>query len=102
MNIADWLEGLGLGQYAPAFGEHEIDREILPRLTSDDLKELGIIAIGHRRRLLDAIAALDAAPAPPAAEAADATPPTTAERRHDGIDDDCSILSVMFVYANGG
>ena len=87
MNIADWLEGLGLGQYATAFAENEIDREILPSLTSDDLREIGVVAIGHRRRLLDAIAALDAAPPPPAAEAKTVAEPRTAERRQ---------LTVMF------
>jgi class 3 adenylate cyclase len=87
VNIADWLEGLGLGQYATAFAENEIDREILPSLTSDDLREIGVVAIGHRRRLLDAIAALDAAPPPPPAEATTVAAPTTAERRQ---------LTVMF------
>jgi len=87
VNIADWLEGLGLGQYATAFAENEIDREILPSLTSDDLREIGVVAIGHRRRLLDAIAALDTAPPPPPAEATTVAAPTTAERRQ---------LTVMF------
>jgi len=72
VDIAEWLDGLGLGRYAPAFVENEVDWEILPRLTADDLREMGVVAVGHRRRLLEAIAALAtpvpasaAAPAPP-------------------------------------
>jgi class 3 adenylate cyclase len=47
-----------LERYEPAFRENEIDAEVLPRLTPDDLTALGVTAIGHRRKLLDAIAAL--------------------------------------------
>ena len=57
VDIAEWLDGLGLGRYAPAFVENEVGWEILPRLTSDDLREMGIVAVGHRRQLLEAIAA---------------------------------------------
>jgi class 3 adenylate cyclase len=49
---------LGLGQYEAAFRENEIDETLLPSLTVEDLKELGVTALGHRRKLLDAIAAL--------------------------------------------
>ena len=74
MDMAEWLRGLGLEQYAPAFREHHIDGEVLRRLTTQDLRELGIDSIGHRRRMLDAIAALPAsqpaAPAPSTAPAA--------------------------------
>lgn len=86
MDIAEWLESLGLSQYAPAFAENAIEWEILPKLTSDDLREIGVLAVGHRRRLLEAIAS---APNVPAASAA--TPPVNAtaeaERRQ---------LTVMF------
>jgi class 3 adenylate cyclase/tetratricopeptide (TPR) repeat protein len=58
VDIAFWLRGLGLEQYAPAFHENDIDGEVLHRLTGEDLRELGVTSIGHRRRLLDAIAAL--------------------------------------------
>src|SRR5690242_21945732 len=61
LDIADWLRGLGLEQYAAAFRDNDIDGEILRRLTAEDLRELGVASIGHRRRLLDAIAALDEA-----------------------------------------
>jgi class 3 adenylate cyclase/predicted ATPase len=58
MGVAGWLRGLGLERYAPAFRDNNIDGEVLRRLTSEDLRELGVSSIGHRRRLLDAIAAL--------------------------------------------
>jgi len=63
MDVAEWLRGLGLEQYAPAFRDNDIDGEILLRLSAEDLRELGIASIGHRRRLLDAIAALKEAKA---------------------------------------
>jgi class 3 adenylate cyclase len=58
MDLAEWLRGLGLEQYADAFRENAIDAEVLHDLTVDDLRELGVGPIGHRRRLLTAIAAL--------------------------------------------
>ena len=60
MDIATWLQDLGLERYVPAFHDNEIDWEVLPKLTSEDLREIGVAAIGHRRKLLDAIAALGA------------------------------------------
>ena len=60
MDIAACLESLGLGQYAQAFRENDIDAEVLPRLTVEDLAGLGVASIGHRRKLLDAIADLRA------------------------------------------
>jgi class 3 adenylate cyclase len=62
MHVADWLRSLGLEQYEPAFRENEIDDKMLPRLTAEDLKELGVTVVGHRRRLLDAIIALQGEP----------------------------------------
>ena len=59
MDIEAWLEGLGLERYVPAFRDNEIDWEV-PKLTSEDLREIGVAAIGHRRKLLDAIATLSA------------------------------------------
>ena len=50
MNVAEWLRGLGLEQYVTAFRENEIGERVLPSLTADDLKELGVSLIGHRRR----------------------------------------------------
>ena len=100
MDIVVWLRSLGLGKYEAAFRENEIDETVLPSLTHETLKELGVTAVGHRLKLLDAIAALRAeagvkAPSPAAAPAGQsATPPSAAsvaqaagERRY---------LTVMF------
>ena len=58
MDIAAWLHRLGLEQYEPAFRANEIDERVVPSLRAEDLKDLGVTLVGHRRRLLDAIAAL--------------------------------------------
>ena len=58
IEITSWLRGLGLEQFATAFLENDIDAEILPELTADDLIGLGVTSIGHRRKLLAAIATL--------------------------------------------
>ena len=65
MDVAEWLDRLGLEQYVPSFRANDIDEEVLRRLTGEDLRELGVTSIGHRRRLLDAIAALGMAEALP-------------------------------------
>ena len=69
MDVAVWLRGLGLERYDQAFRDNEIDEKVLPGLTAEDLKDLGVTLVGHRRRLLDAIAALGAAVATAAASA---------------------------------
>jgi SAM domain (Sterile alpha motif) len=58
MDIVVWLRSLGLEKYEAAFRENEIDDTVLPNLTAEDLKDLGITALGRRRKLLDAIATL--------------------------------------------
>ena len=58
MDVVDWLRGLGLEQYVASFHENAITADLLPDLTPQDLKEIGVTAVGHRRRLLQAIAAL--------------------------------------------
>src|SRR5215469_11788253 len=65
MDIAAWLRGLDLERYEAAFRENEIDWALLPKLTAEDLKDLGIVLVGHRRKLLEAIAQLSAANVPP-------------------------------------
>ena len=66
MDIADWLKGLGLAQYATAFRENDITEALLPDLTAEDLKDLGVATVGHRRTILKAIASLRSPlPAPP-------------------------------------
>jgi class 3 adenylate cyclase/predicted ATPase len=90
MDLGDWLRNLGLGKYEAAFRENEIDETVLPSLTEEHLKQLGVIALGHRVKLLDAIAALrNAASArTPPVDAATASripsahPEDRAERRH--------------------
>jgi class 3 adenylate cyclase len=84
MDIGGLLRNLGLGQYEAAFRDNEIDGEVLPNLTADDLKELGIAIVGHRRKLLTAITELfasAAAPAPVAPPAEASLASASAERR---------------------
>jgi class 3 adenylate cyclase/predicted ATPase len=86
VDIAAWLRELGLERYEQAFRENEIDAQILPKLTADDLKDIGVTIVGHRRKLLEAITALERASAPQArlSAPAEATPrarPAEAERR---------------------
>ena len=102
MDIDSWLRGIGLAQYAEIFRANDIDIELLGRLTNDDLKDIGVVSFGHRKKLLEVIADLGsapaAAPAPPPVmpapiSATVAPPPISAsveaagERRH---------LTVMF------
>src|SRR5215468_2681227 len=72
MDVGEWLRSLGLGQYEDSFRQNKVDADVLPGLTADDLKDIGVVAVGDRRRLLDAIARLtssgpsaDRQPAPP-------------------------------------
>ena len=89
MDIMVWLRSLGLGKYEAAFRENEIDETVLPGLTHETLKELGVASVGHRLKLLDAIAALrnDASGKAPSVDAAttstsrNAHPEDRAERR---------------------
>jgi class 3 adenylate cyclase len=101
LDIDRWLRGIGLGQYAEIFHANDIDGELLSRLTNDDLKDIGVVSFGHRKKLLEAIADLGSAPAAPSSPSpvmpapmlAAAPPPVSAsaeaaaERRH---------LTVMF------
>src|SRR4029077_18339345 len=61
MDLGGWLRSLGLEQYEAAFRENAIEETLLPNLTAEDLKDLGVAPVGHRRKLLDAIAILRAA-----------------------------------------
>src|SRR5215471_8136120 len=92
MDLGGWLRSLGLEQYEAAFRDNAIDDTILPSLTAEDLKDLGVNIVGHRRKLLNAIAALRAdasakAPPPDALRPTDRTAKDSAERRQ---------LTVMF------
>ena len=81
VDVGAWLKTLGLGQYEAAFRDNAIDGAILPSLTAEDLKDLGVTIVGHRRKLLDAIAALNAPPAapPPPPPPSTAPPPPLAQ-----------------------
>jgi hypothetical protein len=57
MDVAGWLRQLGLERYELSFRENDITAAVLPSLTANDLKDLGVASVGHRRQLLDAIAA---------------------------------------------
>jgi len=93
VDVAAWLRELGLEQYASAFRNNDVDGEVLPKLTADDLISIGVTSVGHRRKLLAAIAVLVTEPPTVAQSAVSATsapisPPTIdAERRQ---------LTVMF------
>ena len=87
MDVGGWLRGLGLGQYEEQFRDNKIDADVLPRLTVDDLKDIGVSVVGDRRRLLEAIAVIASAgrpadlPASPTKSAPSKGLPASAERR---------------------
>jgi class 3 adenylate cyclase len=87
MDVAAWLLKLGLEQYEPAFRENDVDAQVLPRLTAEDLISIGVTSVSHRRRLLDAIAALRIEPSAPPPLAGEGRVGVQAERRQ---------LTVMF------
>ena len=84
MDVAAWLRDLGLERYVSAFRDNDIDTEVLPKLTAEDLISIGVTSVGHRRKLLDAIATLSASEPTSAVTAAASN---DAERRQ---------LTVMF------
>src|ERR1700750_450211 len=99
VDVGAWLRELDLEQYEAAFGENGVSEEDVRHLTAEDLQDLGVVAVGHRRRLLVAIEALrlksmaasdpvPSSPSPPIDPSTQSdAPETTAERRP---------LSVMF------
>src|SRR5450631_1679729 len=96
MDVGSWLRRLGLHQYEAAFRDNGVDDAVLPKLTADDLKEMGVAGVGHRRKIIVAIEELNsssAAAAEPAkarsttGTAAAPQPTDAAERRQ---------LTVMF------
>jgi class 3 adenylate cyclase len=88
VNIDSWLERIGLAQYAELFRDNDVDRALLDRLNGDDLREIGVTSLGHRKKLLDAIAMLAASPESAPSRPVGGTPAPAAERRQ---------LTVMFV-----
>jgi SAM domain (Sterile alpha motif) len=109
--ISDWLEKLGMPEYAQRFAENDIDIAVLRHLTDQDLKELGV-SLGHRRKMLAAIAQLDGTsiaeapipapgilkPQPPVASTSPPTPEAAGERRHVAIAEN-ALISVLTVVA---
>jgi class 3 adenylate cyclase/predicted ATPase len=86
MDVGHWLRSLGLTEYEAAFRDNKIDDEVLPKLTAEDLKEIGVATVGHRRKLLSAIADLSGSAAahalvvsPPVVQ--ETAPAAVAERR---------------------
>jgi hypothetical protein len=59
VDVGAWLRSLGMERYEATFRENAVDGHVLPRLTADDLRDLGVSSVGHRRLLLDAVARLD-------------------------------------------
>ena len=93
MDVGAWLRGFGLEEYAEAFAENGVDSALLPELTNEDLKDLGVARLADRKTILKAIKVMgpDAeagAPAPSADEAGELRSEASAERRQ---------LTVMFV-----
>jgi class 3 adenylate cyclase len=84
--IAEWLASIGLEEYAQRFTENAIDLSVVRDLTEQDLKDLGVL-LGHRRKMLRAIADFDVVALAPAEAATEPVPRDEAERRH---------LTVMF------
>src|SRR6266404_5221915 len=94
IEITNWLRGLGLEQYASAFHDNAIDAEILRELTADDLKDLGVNLVGHRRKLLAAIAALR--PNPPSSGTPTASTEPVRPGQDAGAEAERRQLTVMF------
>ena len=83
-DVRQWLESLGLGQYADAFEENAVEWDLLAKLSGDELKEIGVGPLGHRKRILEAATTLDSGSV---AAQQSVAPGGDAERRH---------LTVMF------
>src|SRR5438128_10331403 len=79
--IADWLDKIGLGEYARRFADNAIDLSVVRDLTEQDLKDLGVL-LGHRRKILRAIAELDGVAPAPTETATEPELRVHAERRH--------------------
>ena len=93
MDVGSWLRSLSLGQYEANFRDNKIDADVLPQLTADDLKDIGVSAVGDRRRLLAAIAALSS---PTPSVNAPASPPKPAPTGGLQISAERHPITVMF------
>ncbi|MBL8339496.1 MAG: adenylate/guanylate cyclase domain-containing protein, partial [Rhodoferax sp.] len=107
-DVTRWLEGLGLGRYAPLFAANDIDAALLPRLTAQDLQAIGVDSLGHRLRILDAVGARPE-PGSPASVAArpvprDYTPRHLRERilqSRSALEGERKQVSVLFADIQG-
>jgi len=93
VDVAAWLKNLGLGQYEPAFRDNAIDGDLLPSLTAEDLRDLGVTIVGHRRKLLDAIAALAS---PLSSERTGQQPSPTPPKKDPELSAERRPITVMF------
>src|SRR5271166_4662992 len=93
MDVGGWLKGIGLGHYEANFRDNKIDADVLPKLTADDLRDVGVSAVGDRVRLLAAIAALTAATPPVDASA---SPPQSAPPKGPHPSAERRPITVMF------
>jgi class 3 adenylate cyclase len=92
MEVANWLRRLGLERYVSAFRKNQVDADLLPRLTAEDLKDIGVALVGDRRRLIEAISALRQE----ATELAAAKPLQVERARDPKADPQRRQLTVMF------
>ena len=97
MDIQAWLRTLDLERYEQAFRENGVDEEILPKLTAEDLKDIGIIAVGHRRKLLDAIAGLRQGRSAAVSETSSETKEPAQARTSRAVEAERRQLTIMFV-----
>jgi hypothetical protein len=100
MELGGWLRSLGLGQYEAAFRENAIDDTVVPKLTTEYLQNLGVNIVGHRRKLLNAIAAFRAdvstkTPPPDVLPATDRTVKDSAERRFSDLEGSIALAARM-------
>jgi class 3 adenylate cyclase len=98
VDITAWLRRLGLEQYEQAFRANDVDAEVLPELTADDLISIGVTSVGHRRKMLGAISALREKPAPVSEETAPITEPVPKDVLHGSTSSGAERrqLTVMF------
>ena len=104
MDVRGWLETNGLGQYAEAFAANHVDAAVLRTLTAADLKELGVASLGHRKKLLAAIAELNDGGAAVAQPAAPRAPRHLAERilrSRAALEGERKLVTVLFADVKG-
>ena len=97
MEIRAWLRTLGLERYEQALRENGVDEEILPKLTAEDLKDIGVTAVGHRRKLLEAISILRHGGGAAVSETSPETKKTAPAHVVRAVEAERRQLTVMFV-----